>query len=418
MAKLPDGLLLLHARSIFDGEDQIFMHAFQQNPGFYYFTGLENAVGPILALDGFSGESWLFVPPALSGLAGQMENSKVAVGPETAAALNINHVVDWEQFIPFIDRRISEAPDLIIYTDEPYWAPPSINPPGLAPISNSYLLWARSLQERWPDLTYQSAKETLIEMRLIKSPAEIEIMRKVGKVSTTALLAGMQAIAPGKSQREVEAEIVCECIHSGGEGPSFWPWVMSGPNALISKAFESLGDYRHANRIMQSGELVRVDIGCDVDFYKGDVGRTVPVSGKFDPGQRETWNLLIAAYKAVLEIMQDGTTKDGIAAAATAEIKRLRPEVTTELGREAAAIMLGETGTVLWHIHGSGLEAGEGRPQVLKSGMIIEFEPMFAAGGQGFYLEDTILITETGHEILTPGLPYSADEIEQMMAKK
>jgi Xaa-Pro aminopeptidase len=66
-------------------------------------------------------------------------------------------------------------------------------------------------------------------------------------------------------------------------------------------------------------------------------------------------------------------------------------------------------------MHGSGLEPGEGRPDVLKAGMIIEFEPMFELDGQGYYLEDMILITPDGHEVLTPGLPYTAEEIEAAM---
>ncbi len=416
MEVLADGILLLHARSWFTGEDQIFVHGFHQNPGFYYFTGLENAVGPILAIDGLAKESWLFVPTELSGLAGQMSKPKVKPGGETEAALLIEHVVSWDEFIPFIERRAMEQPNIILYTDEPYWNPPQSNPPGLAPIDNPYLLWKNALQEKWPNLTIKSGAAAVMELRLIKSQTEIEVMRKVAKISAQALLTGLRSLAPGKTQREVEAEIVCQCIHSGGEGPSFWPWVMSGPNAPIPKPLESLADYRHLNRVMQAGELVRVDIGCDVDFYKGDVGRTAPVSGKFDPGQRESWELLVAAYKAGLAVMRDGVTKTGIAAAATAEVERRQASVNTELGKKAAQVMLGKTGSMLWHIHGSGLEAGEGRPTTLKSGMVIEFEPMFAVEGQGFYLEDMILITDDGYEILTTGLPYSADEIEKVIA--
>ena len=73
-------------------------------------------------------------------------------------------------------------------------------------------------------------------------------------------------------------------------------------------------------------------------------------------------------------------------------------------------MLLGEDGLKWWEIHGVGLEAAEGAPEILRAGMVVAFEPIFSVDGQGFYLEDMILVTKDGHEILTPGLPYSALE--------
>ncbi len=420
--QLDDGILLLHARSWFAGYDQVFVHAFQQNPGFYYLTGLESTVGAILVLDGGSQESWLFVPPDLSGMAGQLSKPRVDTGPETEMTLKIDHVVDWGDFVGFVDRRASENKDLVLYTDRAYIETPESTPPGVMGVDDPYRLWREALARRWPELRHESAAEVLTQIRLIKSSAEVEINRDVARVSAAALLAGLQAIGPGKRQREAEAEIVAQCIRSGGEGPSFWPWVMSGPNA--TEPMEAFADYRHLDRLMKNGELVRVDLGCDVDFYKGDVGRTVPVSGKFDQGQREAWNLLVVAFKGGLSVMRDGVSTAEIGKAASQAVARHRSDVSTELGRKAKQLLLGavsdqtfgDADHVVWHIHGSGLEPGEGRPLVLRAGMVIEFEPMFELDGQGYYLEDMILITETGHEVLTRGFPYTAAEIEAAMA--
>jgi Xaa-Pro aminopeptidase len=416
MERLDDGITLLHARSWFAGYDQVFVHGFQQNPGFYYLTGLESVVGAILALDGLSGESWLFVPEKLSGMAGELNKPRIAASVETAAELMLGHVVNWNEFIAFIDERVEQHPGLALYTDRPYIEPPQSNPPGLAPVDDPYLLWREALKQKWPALQHRSAAGVLTELRLVKSPAEIEVNRDVGRVSAQALLAGLRAIEPGKRQRDAEAAIVAECVLSGGEGPSFWPWVMSGLESQMPGPMEAFADYRHLDRIMQPGELARVDLGCDVDFYKGDVGRTVPVSGQFSPGQKEAWNLFVTAYKAGRGMMRDGATIEEIAQAAKREVGRHQHFLSTDLGKKAAQRLLGNNGEVLWHIHGSGLEPGEGRPHVLKSGMIIEFEPMFELEGQGYYLEDMILITEDGHEVLTEGLPYTATEIEAAMA--
>ena len=86
---------------------------------------------------------------------------------------------------------------------------------------------------------------------------------------------------------------------------------------------------------------------------------------------------------------------------------------TTPLGKKAAELLLGKDGLVWWEIHGVGLDSAEGMPDTLRAGMTVDFEPIFSVEGQGFYLEDMILVTPTGYEILTPGLPYTADEIER-----
>ena len=134
----------------------------------------------------------------------------------------------------------------------------------------------------------------------MKSAGEIAILRKNARATAAALLAGIQQIRPGVMQREVEAVVVASCFEAGARGPSFWPWLMSGPNAQIDRLVRSFYDYGHLNRRMQAGELVRVDIGCGGGSYGGDVGRTVPVSGKFTKEQSEIWDLLVAGYRAGL----------------------------------------------------------------------------------------------------------------------
>jgi Xaa-Pro aminopeptidase len=417
MQNIPDGILLLHARPTLKHDIE---HSFQQDPNFYYLTGLANTVCAILAIDGRKKETLLFVPTKLSGIAGLIKHAMVEPDRSTAAKLGVEQVIDWNGFSSFIDKRVSEDSSLVIYTDEAgfsrYWLAQESNPPELAPIANPYLLWRNALQTRWPNVSFRSAASILKSIRFVKEENEIKALRDVATASSKALLAAMQAIRPGRSQREVEAKVVGACIESGAEGPSFWPWIMSGANAVIPKPFASFADYRHINRIMQAGELVRVDIGCDREFYKGDVGRTAPVSGKFDPAQRETWELLIHAYRAGLAALRHGITKKEIFAASRAEVERHQEAVKTPLAKKAVAEVL-EQGDRPWHIHGVGLESAEPLPDTLLAGMVIAYEPTFAVDEQAFYLEDMILITKHGHEILSAGLPYTADELEKAMRK-
>ena len=410
MRRIPDGILLLPSVLFEFAGDQVFLHGFQQRPNFFYFTGLGSASGAVLAIDGAAKETWLFVPKKLPRFGAMLERARIEPGAKTAAALGLDQVVDRKELSAFLLRR-QEAPGLLLYTA------------GLTADGHGFPLdialddpqgaWNHAMEELWPSGRLKSADPILQAMRLVKSPAEIAALRATGAVSARALDSGLAALRPGRPQREAEGDVVCACLDAGAEGPSFWPWVMTGPASAFPAPFESLVDYRHLNRKMNAGEVARVDVGCDIDHYKGDVGRTAPVSGRFDPGQRETWELLVAAYRAGLAVFKDGVASNDVFAASLAEVRRRQPALATPLGKKAAEVLLGKDGLRFWGIHGVGLEAGEFSPETLSAGMVVAFEPIFSVEGQGFYLEDMVLVTSTGHEILTPGLPYSADEIER-----
>jgi len=232
----------------------------------------------------------------------------------------------------------------------------------------------------------------------------------VARATTRALLRGIRSIHPGASQRDAEAAVISGCIEAGAEGPAFWPWTMAGENARGANLVRSLYDYHHLDRTMREGELVRVDVGCDLGHYEGDVGRTVPVSGRFTPEQAEAWDLLILAYRAGLAAMRAGLTHKELAETSRTAVRAAAPTLKTDYARRAARAML-EGGDNLWHVHGVGLESGEERLERLEAGSVITFEPMFEVGADAFYLEDMILITAAGHEVLSSGLPYTAEEI-------
>jgi len=260
--------------------------------------------------------------------------------------------------------------------------------------------------------TVTSAVSVLRPLRDMKDADELAILRRVGRTSGEAFLAGLRALAPGKWQHETELAVVNACRAAGARSVSFWPWTMSGPNAEFTSLWNSFVAYDHVDREMQAGEVVRVDVGCQLDHYMGDVGRTAPVSGAFTDGQREAWDLFIAGYRAGLTKLEDNVSAKTVYDAALGEVRRLAPSLTTAEGRRAADVLLGPKGTEPWELHGVGLDDAEGLPEVLRAGMVVAYELMFAVDGDGFYLEDMIAVTRDGHEMLTPGLPYTAREIE------
>ncbi len=413
MEALPDGVVLLKARAdIKDYRES----GFHQDLNFYYFSGIDNVTNAILAIDGINKSTHLFVPPQADRLT-TMAGTVFSRQSGAASSLGIDEVASWDEFPSFVDGR----GDVRLYVAGELTGSYS-TPPGIAPVADSDVLWLHAIALRWPVASIKSAAEVIGAMRAIKGPVEVAALRRAGGASTQAFLAALQGLGDGVPQRAVEAEVIKACLTSGGDGIAFWPWIMSGPNSVFPMPFRSFGDYRHVNRIMRDGELVRIDIGCEADFYQGDVGRTVPVSGVFSDEQREVWDLLVAGYRGGLSAIKAGTpwtdvtTAARTAVAAAAADGELAPR--TRLGREASELLTDETDARMnWHHHAVGLWASEPAPTVLEAGMVIAFEPMFSLGGAGYYLEDMILVTDRGYEVLTPGLPYTSAEIEAAVSQ-
>ena len=131
--------------------------------------------------------------------------------------------------------------------------------------------------------------------------------------------------------------------------------------------------------------------------------------------QVEAWDMLIRAYRAGISAMRAGVSLATVREASHKEIELARESLQSDYARRGASTILASPLSAIWHIHGVGLDGGETGTDRLEAGSVIAFEPMFSVDEDAFYLEDMILITETGHEILSKGLPHTALEIEAMM---
>lgn len=413
MRAAPDGILLVRASPNVAAENQ---PGFRQDPGFYYLTGLGNAVGAVLALDARRRESSLFVPEPgrLRGFAAVMRApyAYVPLGGETARRLGLDRVVPLGELIPFLDRRLAEDTTLVLRG--PFGRDTASLTAAALAGQDRDALWERALRARWPRARLGLALNAE-RLREIKDAHEVAALRRVARSSAAALLAGLRGLAPGRRQREVEVAVVAACVRAGADGPSFWPWVMTGPNSALAAALNGMADYHGLDRVMRAGELARVDVGCAGEHYAGDVGRTAPVSGRFTAEQREAWDLFVAAYRAELAAVRPGRTMRDVFAAWQGEVARRRPALVSAFARQTADQALDAAGTRWWQIHGVGVAAGEDLVDTLRAGQVVAFEPILTVGGVGLYLEDMLLVTPAGAEVLTPGLPYSAAEIERVM---
>lgn len=396
--------------------------AFEQEPNFYYFTGNPRLLGAVLVLDGGARHAEIFLP-RLSPAAQQWLEFFAPTQPlpegADAARLHVDRVSDWSAFTSYVARRLAEDPALTIRVDDGGIASGFMGTLGTpldsaAALANPFRLWLRSIQQRWPNAHVASDGALEAAVRSSKDSSEIDVLRRVARISVSAFLQGLGEFSPGRRQRDVEAAVVEACVRLG-DGPSFWPWAMTGPNAAFPVPFTSFTDDKNLDRVMRAGEIARFDIGCAADHYKGDVGRTVPVGGTFSSAQRETVDLLVDAYRAGLGALHDGATIGSVVRASIAAADRRQTSLRTPLARAAAATIVRQGGIPYWQLHGIGMGAAEELPDTLRAGMVLDYEPIFVVDGQGFYMEDMVLVTPTGFEILTTGLPYSAAEIEKAM---
>jgi len=390
---------------------------FDQEPNFFYFTGAENALGGVLVLDGAARRAELFLPTELPRGLQLVAPNQPAPGRSLATSLHVDAISEWKEFASYIDAALAASPSSTIRVDDGGFEAGMIGRLGnpldsLGTLANEYRSWYRSVQQRWPRAMVRLDHEVATSVRAIKDSSEIKPVRRAASASVAAFSAGLARVSSGRRQRDVEAAVVESCVRLAN-GPSFWPWAMSGPNAAFPAPFAGAVDNRNLDRAMVSGEVVRLDVGCQTDHYMGDVGRTVPVAGTFDRGQREVIDLLVAAYRAGLAVVREGVPVNDLIRASVAEVARRRGALRTTLGKEAAAVIARPDGTPYWQVHGIGLEAAERLPDTLRAGMVLDYEPIFVVAGQGFYMEDMILVTARGYEILSTGLPSTAAEIER-----
>src|ERR1700691_153778 len=418
LEKVPDGIILLRSAWGLKHWDE---SGFHQDPSFYYFTGLANAHAAILALDGTKKESWLFVAPRMplgADLHG-FDSFFFDPGAQSEKELGIDHVVAWDQFASFIESLRKDNSKLILYTDrggQTGWMAGDDSlgtPPGLGPLQNPNVVWTNMLRAHWADLEVKNAFGILDEVRSVKTATEIARMRQAAAATAEGFWAGVRAIGPGKTQRQVEGAVLDACLTAGSDGPSLWPWVRSGPYTLENALFEPFVDYHNLDRQMLAGEVVRLDLGCDFQMYKGDFGRTIPVSGHFDEGQRETMELLNGAYLAGVDALRPGGSSMDVFKATLAYIAQHQGALKTAMAKDAAADALRRKGYAL---HGLGIDMAEGAPKTFPAGNVLRYEPQLTAGNQACFVEDTFLITTAGHEVLNPALPYSPGDIERAMA--
>jgi Xaa-Pro aminopeptidase len=270
--------------------------------------------------------------------------------------------------------------------------------------------------------------EIVHEMRLYKTPDEVEIMRRAAAITAEAHRAAMAEARPGIFEYELEATIEYTFRRNGASGPSYASIVGSGPNATILHYIEN-------SRRVEDGDLVLVDAGAEYDYYAADVTRTWPVSGRFTAEQRAIYELVLESQVEAIEASRPGVTMheihEGVVRTIAAGLVRLGLlEGPAEKAIEAGTykkFFMHKTGHYLgMDVHDVGRYRDGDQWRKLAPGMVQTVEPgIYIAAdcedveprwrGIGVRIEDDVLITESGHEVLTKDAPKAVDEIERIV---
>jgi Xaa-Pro aminopeptidase len=411
MEMIPDG-----AAVILGAQPPTGYGEFVQNNDLMYFSGVE-IPNAMLIIDGKQKTSTLFF--TLSESAARNDGVSLDLVRNAKDVTGIERVAPAEQFTSSLSRLANQGS--VIYTSfkpEELSRECSNEKFGILQNSMVFNLWdgrltrelqfVKNLRERLPQAAVKDCSLMIWEMRSIKSPAEIEMMRRVGKLGVEAHLAMMRAARVGAPEYEMSAAFEYACKKAGARDLAY--------NVIISSAENHpyLHYYKH-DRILADGDIIVVDAGPALNYYVTDISATYPANGKFTPRQREVYEAAQAIQKACREVYRPGLTGEDVQTQVKEILKKRGFDPEKEVFK-IRTMQVGISHNVGMAVHD--VSAGPRGP--LKPGMVFacDIYCVYPKENLGVRVEDTVVITEKGCENLTPGLPREVAEIEAFMKKK
>ncbi|MFK5915452.1 MAG: Xaa-Pro aminopeptidase [Woeseiaceae bacterium] len=276
---------------------------------------------------------------------------------------------------------------------------------------------------------FVSLDHQLHDMRLYKSAAEVKVMRQAAEISAKAHVRAMQFCKPGVYEYQLEAELLHTFMHEGARFPAYSSIVGGGKNGCILHYVEN-------SEVLKNGDLVLIDAGAEMECYAADISRTFPVNGKYSKEQRTLYDIVLAAQAAAIEQVKPGNHWNDPHEAAIKVITQGLIDVgilkgSLEKNIEDASykdFYMHRTGHWLgMDVHDVGDYKVDGEWRVLEQGMVLTVEPGLYISADhetvakkwhniGIRIEDDVLVTKDGYDILSKDVLKDPDEIEALMA--
>ena len=422
MQKIGEGVAILQGTTERPGEQPL-----RQSNQFFYVSGVVEPRA-ILVIDGRARRSTLFLNPRNERQEKNMYGPGLYPGPEAAKATGIEAVAARGEFTQALAGYAADG--RTIYTPfrpEVLGSASAEGPVGLARVTKADPWDGRSTREEVfreklktaaPRSEIQNLDPILDEMRAIKSPREIAILREATRIAGLGIIEAMRDAKPGMHEYELQADAEFVFKKYGSYGAAYFALIATGKNTWYSH-------YHKDTAVLADGDLVQFDYAPDYKNYVSDVTRVFPANGRFSPRQREFYTIYMRLYQALLtsikvharpsDIIKDAAgkmdailaayhfTDSSIEAAARQFVERYRASRANSLG------------------HNVGMEVHDVRSATptLEPGQVFTIEPAMQIPAEhvGIRLEDMILITESGYENLSAFVPIEIADIEKLMAE-
>jgi Xaa-Pro aminopeptidase len=382
----------------------------RQDNDFYYFTGNED-LNAVLVMDASDGSAHLFLPRQTTSEIRSDGRNWLERGAESESkARGFDSILPLDQLTEFLARRRESSTGL-----QPLWVRMSEadevdqsrgnktlylsrrfkGPFGGQPSEDAWRI--EQIRSRFPYFDVRDISPEVDRLRTIKTPREIEILKKNGQISADAIKAAIELTGPGRFEYELEAEATYVLLRNGVQGNGYPAIVGSGPNVNI-------WHYSDNGKALRDGELVVMDYGGSLDYQVIDITRTWPVSGRFDDLQRRAYVCSLEAQKVIIAMMKPGVTRDDTRKVAEAIYRKHGFP-----GRSAAGHFVGMS------VH----DVGDSRAP-FEPGMVIAVEPIVEDTTKQLHvrIEDTVLITNGEPLVLSRAVPKEIDEVLSLVGAR
>ena len=385
---------------------------FRQTNEFYWLTGVETAQA-YLWLDGRRGAETLYLPRRDERQERSDGPSLSAEDAETArASTGIDDVRPLEE----LERELRAAPVLFV---------PHSPAEGRA-ASRDILVRSQKAAERDPWHAEPPRERALLErigaggrlrdlspilddLRLIKSPREIELLRRAGALSALAVREAMRSTRPGLREHHLEAVARYLFRLNGAGGEGYCAIVASGPRIWHPHYFRN-------DAMLEDGDLVLMDYAPDYRYYTSDIGRLWPVNGRYDSVQRELYDFIVRTHKSLLAKIRPGRLASEILAESAKEMAKGISSTTFSkaIYEQAARRTLDYAGHLSHPVGMAVHDVGDYRGRPLEPGMVFAVDPQMWIPEEQLYVrvEDTVAVTADGVEVLTGAAPLDLDAVE------
>jgi Xaa-Pro aminopeptidase len=410
MEAVPDGAAILLGAQPIAGYNPFF-----QNNDVMYFSGVE-IPGAVLIIDGRRKQTTLFF--TMSEREARGEGLPADLVTRTREFTGIEQVAPAERLSSALAQLAGQG--YVLYTPfKPEELMREVSSEKAATLQRAMTLdlwdgrlprelqFVKLLGERFPAAEVKDCSPAVWDLRTVKSPAEIEMIRRGGRIGARAMTEIMRATRPGTGEWEIAALFEFVCKSSGAQDIAYNTIISSDENHPYLH-------YAKHDRTLRDGDFLVVDAGPDLGYYDVDISISYPANGRFSARQREIYEAALAMERASLERYRPGVTYAEVAAEALAAVKARGFDVDGPLFKPRS---MRDGGS---HFVGMTVHDVGGAPRgPLKPGMVFACDifAVYPDEKLGVRVEDTVVITEKGCENLTAGIPRTVAEIEALMKK-